>query len=193
MTKGERLQALRRKCLSCQRCSIGGKKINGSCGNVFSNMCLRAKIMVIGQNPGAVEVKLGEPFVGPSGKHFDAVVQRILAVGREEFYITNTVHCHTPFNRSPVLEEIKNCADYLDEEIDIMQPRLIVTLGVFAFKRIMGMNGLTGKQGALMFSVSLHCPVLPLYHPSPLNMADPERADGFEAGVAQIRQFIDYG
>jgi len=92
-SKGKTLTSLRSKCLGCLKCSIGGCDIGGHISNVFSNMNMKAGVMVIGQNPGHVEVERGLPFVGPSGEFFDRAISEVLGVGRDAFYITNVVKC----------------------------------------------------------------------------------------------------
>jgi len=170
MTKAERLMELKSECLACRKCSIGGKKYDGNIGNVFSNMCLKARIMVVGQNPGSVEVEKGVPFIGPSGKFFDKAVKDVLGLDRSSFYISNCVHCFTRGNRTPTNDEIENCQPFLEREIKIVDPILVITLGNPSLFQLTGRNGISKVHGQLIQSLRYKVVVLPLYHPSPLNM-----------------------
>ena len=89
----QQLNDLKKRCLCCTKCAIGGNAIGDAPCNVFSSMSFDAKIMVVGQNPGFQEVLRGVPFVGPSGKFFDTVMEKILGITRAQMYVTNTVKC----------------------------------------------------------------------------------------------------
>lgn len=138
MSKAEELRCLESRCHECRLCDIGGTMLDGHLGNVFSNMCLKARIMVVGQNPGETEVRLGRPFVGPSGAFFDKVMREVLGIDRSVLYICNTVRCYTRGNRAPTVGEVRNCRPFLDAEVDIIKPKVIVTLGGPALKQVTG-------------------------------------------------------
>ena len=92
-----------------------------------------ARVMLIGQNPGAEEERQGRPFVGSSGKYLASVLEKN-GMNRDSLYITNIVKCRTPQNRKPTDEEIKSCLPVLVKEIKKVKPRLIVLLGKVALK-----------------------------------------------------------
>lgn len=169
MTRAKTIQMLERKCHACHRCDIGGKKIDGHRCNVFSNMCMKSNVVVVGQNPGLQEVMQGKPFVGPSGAFFDKAIVEHAGIERSSFYITNTVKCWTPNNRAPREEEITNCQEFLDAEIEAIQPVLLVALGNPALKRLTGQRGITKHHGEVIISPRYLVKVFPLYHPSPYN------------------------
>ena len=174
------LSQLREECLACRRCSIGGVEVcDGRLSNVFSNMNTHARLMVIGQNPGREEVRQGEPFVGPSGRFFDEAVEAVLGLRRSDLYICNVVRCYTPDNRSPTVAEIEECRPFLDREVELLNPRLIITLGGPALKQVTGMGGITKHHGQKIYSPRYKRHVLPLFHPSPLNTNNPERKQMF--------------
>lgn len=89
------------------------------------------RVMIVGQNPGETEEKEGRPFVGRAGKFLDKILQKN-SINREELYITNVVKHKTPENRKPKAEEINACMPYLVEEINLVQPEIVVLLGKVA-------------------------------------------------------------
>ncbi len=114
----------------CRRCSLSGGRIQAVPGS--GN--LRALVMFVGEGPGAAEDKLGLPFVGRSGKFLDQMLAGI-GLSRQDVYITNVVKCRPPANRDPFPAELNACADYLTRQIDLIDPRIIVTLGRFSMAR----------------------------------------------------------
>jgi len=195
MDKSKALCDLERQCHNCRRCAIGGKLIQTKKGeflsNVFSNMCLKARIMVVGQNPGAREVEQGRPFVGPSGTFFDKATKEVLGLDRSSFYITNTVRCFTPGNRRPTDEETSMCRDFLQKEVAVIDPVVIVTLGGPALKQITGQRGITKVHGERLYSPQYGKPVLPLYHTSPLNMRSQEKREEFYRALGKLADLLD--
>lgn len=190
MTQQEKLEALKSACLSCKACSIGGKMVSGHPSNVFSNMTL-AKYMVVGQNPGAEEVEQGQPFVGISGKMFNQLVEEVLGMKRSDFYITNTVKCFTTGNRKPSAEEIERCRKFLDEEIAIVKPLFIISLGGPALEQLTGMHGIMKHRGDPVFSPRYGLFVFPMLHPSPLNLNDPAKMEMFAEDLGKLKDFME--
>jgi len=188
--KSEEFRVLKADCIACRKCSIGGCVYEDCPGNVFSNMSLRAKIMVIGQNPGAVEVQTGRPFVGPSGENFDEVVMEVLGVDRSAFYITNIVKCFTPNNRSPRGYEIDNCQEFLEREIAIVKPEIVITLGSPALRQMTGVSGITKHHGEIIPSPRYRVNVLPLFHPSPLNFNDKTKRAAFCQELINLKRYL---
>ena len=132
------LTILKQLCDNCMLCDLGrtqhevkGSKIDP---HVFSNMNL-SKYMVYGQNPGYNECVQDEPFVGDAGKTFDKEIGKH-GLTRSDFYISNVLHCHTPGNRQPLPEELTACRPLVQQEIMLMRPRLVITLGKFAFNAL---------------------------------------------------------
>lgn len=126
----------------CQRCPALCKSRTKV---VFGSGNPRAEILLIGEAPGFQEDKQGIPFCGESGK----VLQELLAsigLTRDDVFITNTILCRPENNRNPAPEEVKNCSERLDMLIEILQPKVIVTIGNFATQRILGKSG-AGKIG----------------------------------------------
>ncbi len=185
------IEKLKNECLSCRKCTIGGVTICGNPANVFSNMNVDAEIMAVGQNPGKDEVARREPFVGPSGEFFDRAVTDVLGLSRSDFYISNCVRCYTIENRKPRQMEIDNCRDFLDREIAIIRPKIILALGAAAFRQLTGMNGIMKHHGDIIVSLRYKAPVMPLLHPSPLNMNSKTKRDMFYEDLKKLKGFLD--
>jgi DNA polymerase len=128
-----------------------------------------ARLMFIGEAPGAEEDKTGRPFVGRAGKLLDDM---IVAMGskREDVYIGNVLKTRPPNNATPTMEEARLCAPYLFEQIRIISPEVIVTLGLPATRVILdsseSMGRLRGHWGAFRGVEGLEVPVMPTYHPA---------------------------
>tara|TARA_R110000824_G_scaffold380290_1_gene572649 strand:+ start:7687 stop:8238 length:552 start_codon:yes stop_codon:yes gene_type:complete len=180
---------LKNKCLDCCRCHIGGKTIDGDRCNVFSNMNTDAEIVVVGQNPGLQEIKQATPFIGPSGKFFDKILQEE-GISRSCMYITNVIKCMTPENRKPSDEEMDNCQDFLDLEIKTIKPKAIVALGGFALQRITGLNGIMKHVGKVIVSPRYGVDVIVCLHPSPLNMKNKDRRELLVQAIRKLKDYI---
>ena len=186
------LLALKQECVSCRKCAVGGVKIAGEhLANVLSNMNPAAEIMVVGQNPGREEIERDEPFVGEAGRRFDEAVKQILGLTRKDFYISNTIRCYTPENRKPYDSEVDNCQYFLDKEIALIQPRVIIALGSIALKQLTGLNGVMKHHGKVVHSIRYGVPVMAVLHPSPLNTNNPERRDAFHDDLKKLKEFLD--
>jgi DNA polymerase len=185
------IQELREKCLACRACPLGGQEIEPKCfSNVFSNMNVVVRIMVVGQNPGRDEVKQGEPFVGASGKFFNEAIKNIIHLERSSFYISNVLRCFSPGNRPPTSQELEACRPILDEEIRLLKPELVIALGRVAFERLTGMSGIMRHHGEVIVSPRYLIPVIPLLHPSPLNTNDTAKREMFHEGLRKVGEFL---
>ena len=185
------MERLRVECVGCRKCAIGGSMVEGKfLSNVFSNMNCTAKYMVVGQNPGRDEVEQGFPFVGLSGQFFDRALENV-GLSRRDFYVCNTVCCYTPDNRKPTTEEMENCRMFLDREVKILKPRIIVALGSAAFKQLTGLSGIMKHHGTRIFSPRYRVIVIPLLHPSPLNLNYPDRRVEFEKDMVALKSAVD--
>lgn len=127
--------------LHCPRCDLAQSRTNV----VVGSGPIDAKIMLIGEAPGRSEDKKGEPFVGSAGKELN----RLLAFGvlkRDDIYITNVVKCRPPENRVPKSYEIEACHPYLQKQLEVIQPRLIVLLGKTASETMLGRKVEMGQE-----------------------------------------------
>ncbi len=154
------LEGLQKSLHNCARCRLSEKRTSV----VFGEGAPDARIMFIGEGPGAEEDRTGRPFVGQAGQLLDRIV---LAMGfqRAETYIANVVKCRPPGNRDPKDDEIAACSGFLDRQIELIRPDVIVALGRFAANRLTG----TDKPlGALRGRWSHYkgVPLLSTYHPA---------------------------
>jgi DNA polymerase len=123
-----------------------------------------ARIMFVGEAPGADEDRLGEPFVGAAGQ----LLNKILVAShlkREDVYICNILRCRPPSNRTPAIEEAANCREYLDAQIEIVEPDYIVCLGSVAAKNLLSSMESIGKLRGRFLSYG-RAKVLCTYHPA---------------------------
>lgn len=134
---------------------------------VFGSGNPQAEVLFIGEAPGAHEDQQGIPFCGMSGK----VLSELLAtinLSREDIFITNTILCRPENNRNPAKEEVANCRERLDQLLNIMKPKVIVTIGNFATERILGKTGIKSLRGK-KFPLSIagqETIVIPVIHPA---------------------------
>jgi len=144
---------------NCQRCILSQARKNTVPGEGPED----AEIMFIGEGPGFHEDQQGRPFVGSAGHFLEELLEDI-GLRREEVYICNVIKCRPPGNRDPLPEEIEACKPYLDRQIELLSPRMIVTLGRFSMERyfpaakISHIHGQPRKVGGIIY--------YPMYHPA---------------------------
>lgn len=132
--KETKLQELKQECLNCHKCILGDTRKN----IVFSDGNTQAKIMLIGEAPGADEDTSGIPFVGRAGKLLTQLIEQTGMSRKDDFYIANTVKCRPPENRVPTDEEKKLCEHFLLKQIEIVKPKVIVLCGATSAKSFLG-------------------------------------------------------
>ena len=145
-----------RKCTSCGLCKGRTQVVPGEGVET-------ASILFIGEGPGFHEDKQGRPFIGPAGKLLDELIGSI-GLQRQQVYITNVVKCRPPGNRDPLPEEIDACRPWLDEQINFIRPKVIVTLGRHAMGHFLPGETITKAHGQARRS-GTHL-VIPMYHPA---------------------------
>ena len=144
---------------SCTLCSLSEKRTQA----VPGEGSLDADIMFVGEGPGFYEDRDGRPFVGPAGKFLDELLQSI-GLRRETVYITNMVKCRPPNNRDPLPGEVSACRPYLDSQLEMISPEVIVTLGRHSFSKFFPSQSLTKARGRSQQWRNLT--VYPIYHPA---------------------------
>jgi len=161
MAPGTRLAALAAEAAGCTRCPLAATRTQV----VFGVGDAGADLMFVGEAPGREEDLRGEPFVGRSGQLLDRLLVEELGIGREHVYIANVVKCRPPDNRDPRPEEIDACRPFLTEQVDLIAPKVVVTLGNFATKLLLGTDqGITKLRGA---SYPLgETTLVPTFHPA---------------------------
>jgi uracil-DNA glycosylase len=154
------LPLLKRGVKECRKCSLADTRRN----IVFGEGSAKARLLFIGEAPGEEEDLQGRPFVGRAGKLLDQMIDRI-GLRRNEVYICNVLKCRPPNNRDPEPNEVATCKEYLFSQIEIIQPKIICTLGRHAYNTLMGVDeSITRIRGNL--TTFRGTKLLPTYHPS---------------------------
>jgi DNA polymerase len=125
-----------------------------------------AELMLIGEAPGAEEDKQGLPFVGAAGELLTKIIQA-MDMRREDIYIANILKCRPPGNRDPQPDEIAACRGFLERQIELIQPKVIVALGRIAAQALLGNDGPLGQMRGQWYSVR-GIPAMVTYHPAAL-------------------------
>lgn len=155
------MASLRASCLSCHLCELAKSRTNV----VFGEGNEQAKIMFVGEGPGEMEDKTGRPFVGNAGEMLTKIIENVLGIRRNEVYIANIVKCRPPNNRVPTPSEIASCKPYLEKQIELIAPKLIVALGGTALNALTGQNySIMKMRGSVLNYRGI--PLIPTYHPS---------------------------
>lgn len=154
------LAALRTQAHDCRACGLAATRTNV----VFGVGDPAARLMFVGEGPGEQEDLSGEPFVGRAGRLLTSLIEGI-GLTRDDVYIANVVKCRPPGNRNPAPEEIAACAPFLEAQLDLIRPRVVVTLGNFATKLLLdtkvGITKLRGERFPYRDAV-----LIPVLHPS---------------------------
>ena len=120
--------------------------------------------MIVGEAPGFNEDRQGEPFVGVAGKLLDTLLARI-GLSRSDVYITNVLKCRPPMNRDPMPNEVEACSPYPTQQMDLVQPKVVLILGRHALERLMpGQGSISRIHGSLIRRDKVA--YVPLYHPA---------------------------
>ena len=154
------LKELREAVEACRRCPLGASRTQPVFGGGDEN----ADMALIGEAPGRREDESGVPFVGQAGKLLDKVLEEV-GLRREEIYIVNVLKCRPPENRNPKREEIEACRPYLEEQLAIIRPRVLVPMGNFALNLFTKKKKSISKVHGQPFPWSSYA-VVPIYHPA---------------------------
>ena len=170
----ELLRKIKDEVLALKESPLYPERIKNGVFPVIGEGSHHASIMFVGEAPGKNEAKTGRPFVGAAGKILDEMLASV-GIDRKEVYITNIVKDRPPFNRDPLPEEIVVYGLFLDRQIDIIQPRVIASLGRFSMEYIMRKFGLENQlqtiskmHGRPVEAKSSYgsVTIIPLYHPA---------------------------
>lgn len=160
----------------CSACPLGSTRLN----LVPGAGSLKAKVMFVGEAPGEQEDKQGLPFVGRAGRLLTALLSAI-HLTREEVYITNVLKCRPPNNRDPLPLEVAQCKPFLLEQLRIIQPKLIVTLGRIASQLLLETTSdMKTLRGTWHTHAPSNTPLLVTYHPAYLLRAPAEKAKAYQ-------------
>lgn len=167
---------------ACQRCDLAKGRTQTVPGEGPEN----AEIMFIGEAPGFHEDRQGRPFVGAAGQFLEELLASI-GLKREEVYIANVIKCRPPGNRDPLPDEIETCKPYLDKQIELIQPKLIVTLGRYSMARyfpnasITRIHGQPRRIGGRIY--------YPMFHPAAA-LHQPRWRSAVEEDMLKIPQIL---
>jgi DNA polymerase len=154
------LEELERWLAGCERCGLCAQRRT----IVFGEGDPAAPLMFIGEGPGAEEDRTGRPFVGQAGRLLDGMI-RALGFDRSEVYIANVVKCRPPGNRDPRDEEMGACSPFLDRQVELIRPRVVVALGRIAAQRLTGTSKPVGALRGRWTSYR-GIPLLATFHPA---------------------------
>lgn len=173
-SKTERLRKIRDEVWSLKESPLYGERIKNNVHAVIGEGSHDAAVMFIGEAPGKNEAEQGRPFCGAAGRVLDELLADV-GIPRSEVYITNIVKDRPPMNRDPLPHEIAIYAPFLDRQIEIIQPKVIATLGRFSMQYIMekfglgselqGISKIHGKEFTVRSSYGL-ITIVPLFHPA---------------------------
>lgn len=162
MNKFSELEKVKEACEKCQKCSLSKSRTNV----VFSDGIPNEKLMLIGEAPGFYEDQKGLPFVGKAGQLLDKIFNSVGLSREKDVYICNTIKCRPPDNRNPLQEEKTACREYLDEQINILKPQIILICGKVALESMLETSvGITKMRGQ-WFDGPNNSKMMPIFHPS---------------------------
>jgi len=185
-------EGLRPAVAGCMRCKLCKTRTN----TVFGVGLEAASLMVVGEGPGADEDAQGEPFVGRAGKLLDEMLKAIGRSRKEQaaeksVFIANVVKCRPPGNRDPEADEVEACRPYLDQQIRLVKPKLIVALGRIAAQRLLGTDAPLSKlRGPVHEYGPERTPLLITYHPAYLLRSPGEKAKSW-ADLKRVHQLLN--
>ena len=156
-------QVLREDALSCTRCRLSETRTQV----VFSDGNPNARLVVVGEAPGANEERTGLPFVGQAGKLLDLLLAAVGLSRKDSVYICNVLKCRPPGNRNPQPDEIQLCSPYLRRQIGLVAPQAILAVGTFSAQLLTGLNRPLGKLRGEVYSYE-GVPLVVSYHPAAL-------------------------
>ena len=156
------LEEVKEVCKFCTKCSLAKSRTQ----IVFSDGNPKAKLMLIGEGPGRNEDETGIPFVGRAGQLLDKILLSVNITREKEVYICNTVKCRPPENRVPAPEEMGECRVYLEAQIQLIRPKIILLAGATAVKSLLNTKMPISKIRGQWFEGPFDSKIMPIFHPS---------------------------
>ncbi|OFW65782.1 MAG: hypothetical protein A2Z12_04400 [Actinobacteria bacterium RBG_16_68_21] len=185
MTGHDDLMKLAAVAAGCTRCPLA----SGRTTVVFGDGDSDADIMFVGEAPGFHEDQQGLPFVGAAGKLLERLLGEI-GLRRDDVYIANVLKCRPPGNRDPLPAEIEECKDYLRRQLELVDPRVVVTLGNFATKLLLKRDvGITRLRGQVYPWWRRH--LVPTLHPAAALRGGERLLDQMREDFALVRSVVD--
>lgn len=178
------METLKQQCLQCENCGLAETRTNV----VFGVGNPESPLVFVGEGPGEQEDLQGEPFVGPAGQILDIMLE-IIGLDRSKAYICNIVKCRPPKNRDPYPEEREACKLWLDRQLEILSPRIIVCLGRIAAISLIDPEFRITRQHGQWFSRN-GIEYTAIYHPAALLRDAGKRPETF-VDLKEIRRKLD--
>jgi len=159
----------------CKRCKLSQRRTR----LVFGEGSPKARLVFVGEGPGAEEDAAGRPFVGEAGKLLTKIIESGMGLKREDVYICNVVKCRPPNNRDPEAEEVQTCLPFLKQQLAIIRPEVICTLGRIAAQSLLGREFKITQERGNWFSF-MEIPLMVTFHPAYIlrNPKDERRLKG---------------
>ena len=179
----ETLADLDQRVRNCTDCHLHSSRTHAVPGEGPAD----AEILFIGEGPGFHEDRQGRPFVGPAGNFLEELLQSI-GMTRDQVYIANMVKCRPPNNRDPAPNEIAACGKYLDRQIELIDPLLIITLGRFSMSRFLPGQSISRVRGRLRAVAGRH--IFPIMHPA-AGLRRQEMRAAIEEDFAKVPGLLD--
>lgn len=176
------LSQLAEQIRTCQRCRLAQTRLKAVPGEGPEN----APIMLIGEGPGFHEDRQGRPFVGASGKLLEELLAS-LGLARRDVFIANVVKCRPPDNRDPLPDEIEACRPYLERQIELLQPRLVITLGRYSMARYFPGQSITLIHGQIKRVGEVG--YVPMFHPAAA-LRNPQWMAAIRQDFAQLAPLV---
>jgi len=167
---------LRSRVAACTRCSLSSTRTQ----TVFGVGNQQAEWLIVGEAPGAEEDRTGEPFVGRAGQLLNSML-RAVGLAREQVYIANVLKCRPPGNRDPILSETVECLPYLEQQIALLKPKIMLAVGRIAAQNLLRTDKTLGslRQQKHRFGIS-QVPLVVTYHPAYLLRTPADKRKAWE-------------
>ena len=184
-----KLELLAEEVAACTRCKLATA---GRTQVVVSRGDPAAPLMFVGEAPGAEEDKQGLPFVGRSGQLLDRLAREEIGLERDQFYVANVLRCRPPGNRDPEPDEVEACRPWLERQIELAEPKVIVTLGNFASKLLLGTkDGITKLRGrSYPYPNHPATTLVPTFHPAAVLRGGGEPMAQMRADLVRAKQLL---
>jgi DNA polymerase len=168
----KRLAVLAEEVRTCTKCRLHESRTN----TAFSRGSFDAELVFVGEGPGAEEDRQGLPFVGPAGQLLDKMIAA-MGYGRDEVYIANVVKCRPPKNRKPEPDEMAACLPFLEEQLELVDPKAMIALGATGVQGLIGTRmGITRMRGTWKLYRG-RIPLMPTFHPAYLLRSPNKKRD----------------
>jgi DNA polymerase len=176
---------LRSEALSCTRCRLAETRTQV----VFSDGVPDARLVVVGEAPGANEDATGLPFVGAAGRYLDLLLKCVDLSRKESVYICNVLKCRPPGNRNPLPDEIEACSPFLTKQLELVAPQALLAVGSFAAQALTGIQKPLGKLRGEVHAYQ-GIPLVVTYHPAAL-LRNPGWVRSFWDDLQLLRSVLD--